>query len=144
MDIEGLARKDEFIDLFKRSGFSQASAARELDITRAHVNGIITGDTVPSPTLLKFFRLIVGTPQSGMVLTDRPLQKNPPPFPPEVQQRLKARALELMEKILALQSDLDELEAGEEQPPQQHLTEAQRIAVNAKSEVVYGKYKRHK
>lgn len=51
--------KREFIDLYKKSGWSQAEAARQLELTRGGVNGIITGQTVPSLATVKLFRLIL-------------------------------------------------------------------------------------
>ena len=39
--------KKEFIQLFKLSGWTQAEVARQLELTRGGVNGIITGRTVP-------------------------------------------------------------------------------------------------
>jgi transcriptional regulator with XRE-family HTH domain len=52
-------RKREFIELFESSGWNQAELARRLDQTRGGINGIITGATVPSATLLNYFKLIV-------------------------------------------------------------------------------------
>ena len=51
--------KAEFVKLFARSGWSQAEAARHLDLTRGGMHGIIRGDTVPSRGLLKLFRLVL-------------------------------------------------------------------------------------
>jgi transcriptional regulator with XRE-family HTH domain len=51
--------KREFISLFKASGWTQAEVARQLELTRGGVNGIITGSTVPSQATLKLFKLIL-------------------------------------------------------------------------------------
>ena len=51
------AKKAEFIELFRRSGWSQAELARKLEMTRGGVNGYITGPTIPSATALRLFRL---------------------------------------------------------------------------------------
>ena len=51
--------KKEFIQLFKVSGWTQAEVARQLELTRGGVNGIITGRTVPSHATVKLFRLIL-------------------------------------------------------------------------------------
>lgn len=53
--------KKEFIDLFKRSGWSQAEAARQLEVERATINGIVTGPKDPSETLFKLMRILVDT-----------------------------------------------------------------------------------
>ena len=60
-------RKLEFIELFEKSGWNQAETARELDMTRGGLNGIITGPTVPSAALLKFFKMVLAA--SGRVST---------------------------------------------------------------------------
>ena len=51
--------KKEFIQLFKLSGWTQAEVARQLELTRGGVNGIISGRTVPSHATVKLFRLIL-------------------------------------------------------------------------------------
>lgn len=51
--------KKEFIQLFKLSGWTQAEVARQLELTRGGVNGIITGRTIPSHATVKLFRLIL-------------------------------------------------------------------------------------
>ena len=51
--------KKEFIQLFKISSWTQAEVARQLELTRGGVNGIITGRTVPSHATVKLFRLIL-------------------------------------------------------------------------------------
>ena len=53
--------KKEFIDLYEQSGWSQAEAARQLELTRGGVNGIITGPTVPSLATVKLFQLILAS-----------------------------------------------------------------------------------
>ena len=50
-------QKAEFIELARRSGWSQAEIARKLEMTRGGVNGIITGPTIPSLVALKLFRM---------------------------------------------------------------------------------------
>src|SRR5882762_6848394 len=51
--------KKEFIELFQSSGWTQAEVARQLELTRGGVNGIITGRTVPSQATVKLFKLIL-------------------------------------------------------------------------------------
>lgn len=51
--------KKEFIELYRQSGWTQAEAARQLELTRGGVNGLITGPTVPSLATVKLFRLIL-------------------------------------------------------------------------------------
>jgi DNA-binding XRE family transcriptional regulator len=51
--------KKEFIEYYKRSGWTQAEAARQLELTRGGVNGIITGPTVPSLATVKLFKLLL-------------------------------------------------------------------------------------
>src|ERR1041384_3086076 len=60
MAKQGEPLKKEFIQLYERSGWSQAEVARQLELTRGGVNGIITGPTVPSLATVKLFRLILG------------------------------------------------------------------------------------
>ncbi len=52
-------RKKEFIELFEASGWTQAEAARQLGISRGGVNGIVTGETIPSEITMRLFRLIM-------------------------------------------------------------------------------------
>src|SRR5437764_13403215 len=51
--------KKEFLQLFESSGWTQAEVARQLELTRGGVNGIITGRTVPSHATVKLFKLIL-------------------------------------------------------------------------------------
>jgi DNA-binding XRE family transcriptional regulator len=51
--------KKEFIEYYKKSGWTQAEAARQLELTRGGVNGIITGQTVPSLATVKLFKLLL-------------------------------------------------------------------------------------
>src|ERR1041385_850908 len=53
--------KKQFIELYQRSGWSQAEVARQLELTRGGVNGIITGPTVPSLATVKLFHLMLGS-----------------------------------------------------------------------------------
>ena len=55
--------KKQFIELYEKSGWSQAEVARQLELTRGGVNGIITGPTVPSLATVKLFQLILGSRQ---------------------------------------------------------------------------------
>src|SRR5437764_11309915 len=57
--------KKEFIQLFKVSGWTQAEVARQLELTRGGVNGIITGPTVPSLATVKLFQLILASREGG-------------------------------------------------------------------------------
>lgn len=65
-------RKLEFIELFEKSGWNQAETARELDMTRGGLNGIITGPTVPSAALLKFFKMVLAASGRVSILSDSP------------------------------------------------------------------------
>jgi len=58
-------KKREFIELLKGSGWSQAEAARMLEMTRGGLNGIVTGNTIPSPATLKLFRLLLAERNAG-------------------------------------------------------------------------------
>lgn len=51
--------KQEFIDLWEVSGWSQAETARRLNVERATVNGIVTGPHTPSMALVKLLRLVL-------------------------------------------------------------------------------------
>jgi hypothetical protein len=55
--------KKQFIELYEKSGWSQAEVARQLELTRGGVNGIITGPTIPSLATVKLFQLILGSRQ---------------------------------------------------------------------------------
>lgn len=61
MDVEEKTRRrEEFFELFKRSGWTQAETARELGgVSRANINGIITGKQTPGAALLDLFRVRV-------------------------------------------------------------------------------------
>jgi Helix-turn-helix len=61
MDVEEkVRRRREFFELFKRSGWTQAETARELGgVSRANINGIITGEQTPGAALLDLFRVRV-------------------------------------------------------------------------------------
>ena len=51
--------KREFLQLASRSGWSQAELARQLELTRGGVHGIVKGKTSPSPGLLKLLKLVL-------------------------------------------------------------------------------------
>jgi transcriptional regulator with XRE-family HTH domain len=51
--------KARFIELFERSGWSQAEVARQLEMTRGGVNGIITGDANVSISVLRHFEMVL-------------------------------------------------------------------------------------
>jgi transcriptional regulator with XRE-family HTH domain len=53
--------KKQFIELYEKSGWTQAEVARQLELTRGGVNGIITGPTIPSLATVKLFQLILGS-----------------------------------------------------------------------------------
>ncbi len=53
--------KNRFIELFSASGWSQAEVARRLEMTRGGVNGIVTGDSVPSAAAVKLFEMILSS-----------------------------------------------------------------------------------
>lgn len=67
-------RKAEFIELFEKSGWSQAEAGRRLGKSRAGINGFITGDVIPTETTLNFFKMILLSENVNVdnVLHDRP------------------------------------------------------------------------
>jgi transcriptional regulator with XRE-family HTH domain len=64
--------KAEFLQLFEASGWTQAEVARQLELTRGGVNGIITGGTVPSNATLKLFKLILLSEKPEAVTAARP------------------------------------------------------------------------
>src|SRR5258706_6867330 len=51
--------KKELIELFQSCRWTQAEVARQLELTRGGVNGIVTGRTVPSQATVKLFKLIL-------------------------------------------------------------------------------------
>jgi hypothetical protein len=51
--------KREFIDLARRSGWHDAEIARQLELTRGGVHGLLKGDTVPSRSILKLFQMVL-------------------------------------------------------------------------------------
>jgi transcriptional regulator with XRE-family HTH domain len=48
--------KERFIELFHASGWSQAEVARRINKTRGGINGIVTGNTKPSPSAVKLLK----------------------------------------------------------------------------------------
>ena len=59
--------------MFRVCGWSQAETARQLGLTRGGVNGIITGDTIPSVATVKLFKLLL--------MTEKPDVLKPSSFP---------------------------------------------------------------
>ena len=59
--------KQEFLELFESSAWTQAEVARQLELTRGGVNGIITGRTVPSNATVKLFKLILLSQQPEVI-----------------------------------------------------------------------------
>lgn len=53
------ALKQEFLALFAASGWTQAEAARRLELTRGGFNGLVSGQTTPSPATVKLFKLVL-------------------------------------------------------------------------------------
>jgi transcriptional regulator with XRE-family HTH domain len=51
--------KQRFIELYVASGWSQAELARRMDKTRGGINGIITGETSPDPSSVKFLETLL-------------------------------------------------------------------------------------
>lgn len=51
--------KRDFIELAKASGWSQAEIARQLELTRGGVNGIITGTKEPSKAMVRLLYLVL-------------------------------------------------------------------------------------
>jgi transcriptional regulator with XRE-family HTH domain len=49
--------KKQFIDLVTASGLSQADIARLINMTRGGVNGIVTGESVPSIATVQLLKL---------------------------------------------------------------------------------------
>jgi transcriptional regulator with XRE-family HTH domain len=66
--------KKEFLQLAARSGWSQAELARQLELTRGGVHGIVKGKTSPSAGLLKLLKLVLAQEKPD-VLTDNLLQR---------------------------------------------------------------------
>jgi len=63
------ALKAEFKRLFEASGWSQAEAARQLDLTRGGVNGIVTGPNSVSEATVRLFRYVLA--EKGIILGDQ-------------------------------------------------------------------------
>jgi transcriptional regulator with XRE-family HTH domain len=82
--------KLEFLQLFKASGWTQAEVARQLELTRGGVNGIITGRTVPSHATLKLFKLILLAEKPEAIRAARPAS---------VQQAEESWLRELLEQV---------------------------------------------
>jgi hypothetical protein len=63
--------KSEFLRLAKRSKWTQAEIARQLDLTRGGVHGIVKGDTVPSRALVRLFQFVLAekAPAGGAAWT---------------------------------------------------------------------------
>lgn len=89
-------KKQEFKRLLDLSGWTQAEAARKLELTRGGVNGLVTGKSVPSQATLKLFRLILES--------ERPeaLHETAPEY-----RVTKNRAVELLNQIRGLQDELE-------------------------------------
>lgn len=83
--------KQEFLELFQSSGWTQAEVARQLELTRGGVNGIITGRTVPSNATVKLFKLIL--------LSQQPEAMSAAARPASVQYAEEAWVRELMEEM---------------------------------------------
>jgi transcriptional regulator with XRE-family HTH domain len=62
--------KQEFIELFRQSGWSQAEAARQLHSERGTINGIVTGRANPSAPLLELLRLKMATSGKPLILKE--------------------------------------------------------------------------
>jgi hypothetical protein len=63
-------QKERFIELFKSTGWSQAETARQMDMTRGGVNGIVTGPTLPSSQTVRFMEMMLL--EKGMAVPGRP------------------------------------------------------------------------
>lgn len=118
--------KKEFIELFNRSGWSQAEAARHLEMTRGGLNGIVSGDTIPSPATMKLFRYILsdqGIGEGSMMMHDRSASA------PESDMEIWKRRAKVAEKELAdLKAGMRDLIDKSSSKP---LSEAQQIAKRA-------------
>ena len=77
--------KREFLELFEASGWSQADLARELDMTRGGIHGLVKGDTNPSIATVRLLRFVLAqknpqaitnvkysTDQSDIAMKDEP------------------------------------------------------------------------
>ena len=60
-------KKAQFLELWKRTGWTQAELARRLELSRGGINGIITGTTVPSAGLVKLLQLVIFTEKPGLL-----------------------------------------------------------------------------
>jgi transcriptional regulator with XRE-family HTH domain len=68
LDMDTLALKRRFMELFNASGWTQAETARRMELTRGGINGIVTGPTTPSPGTVRFLELLMleaGLPVPG-------------------------------------------------------------------------------
>lgn len=61
--------KQRFKELYEASGWSQAEMARHLEMTRAGVNGIVTGEVNPSAGTVKMLEMILL--QAGKLIPPR-------------------------------------------------------------------------
>ena len=73
--------KKEFLNLFEASGWSQAEVARKLEMTRGGINGIVTGETVPSVATVKLFRLILQGEKPGVRMPPHAVLNGKPTAP---------------------------------------------------------------
>jgi len=80
------ALKREFVELFRASGWKMAEVARRLHMTRGGIGGIVTGRTVPSPSTVKLFKLVLATEKpDALTLTPRTdaVREDGPPYSTE-------------------------------------------------------------
>lgn len=112
--------KAEFIELFHRTGWTQTECARRLEVTKASVNQYVTGDAVPSASILKLLRLIVA------------LEIDTPPTPAAAQLKEKSLPYQVTPEAQSLAAEINEL------PP-----ELQDAVVPALRQIV-GTYQRRK
>lgn len=68
--------KRDFIELAKASGWSQAEIARQLELTRGGVNGIITGTKEPSKAMVRLLYLVLMS-EKPEIFKGRPDLKEP-------------------------------------------------------------------
>jgi len=91
--------KQQFRDLLKASGWTQAEAARQLCITPGALSQIVRANSPvkPSPVTLRLFKLLLvrQCPEPEVALKDAP---SPPEFPLEPEERDLIEALRQIPK----------------------------------------------
>jgi len=88
---------EEFARLLKKSGWKQAEAARQLELSPAVITRYLNHDTHPSLTVLKLFQLLIGDMQAlpGVVASG-------PNHDGELERPLEAAERQLIGQLRAL------------------------------------------